>query len=140
VGRRFGTEFAVDYPDFAERRLDLKVGMSAIRHYESGLCQQLVSGLAEIPGLRIYGITDPEYLAQRVPTISFTMEGLAPSEIARRLNEANIFAWDGNFYALSVTEQLGLESRGGLLRVGLAHYNTAEEVDIMLGVLSDMPR
>ena len=47
---------------------------------------------------------------------------------------------DGNFYALSVTERLGLEGRGGLVRVGLAHYNTAEEVDALLGVLARMPR
>jgi len=56
------------------------------------------------------------------------------------LGHANIFAWDGNFYALDVTERLGLEEHGGLLRVGLAHYNTAEEVDTFLGVLADMPR
>ncbi len=140
VGRRYGAEYAARYPGFTGRRLDLKAGMSAIRAYEAKLCRQLVSGLNDIPGLRIYGITDPERLDQRVPTVSLTLEGLAPREIARRLAEANIFAWDGNFYALSVTEQLGLESRGGLLRVGLAHYNTAEEVDTLLGVLADMPR
>jgi cysteine desulfurase family protein (TIGR01976 family) len=140
VGKRYGTEFALRYPDSGGRRLDLKTGMAAIRSYESELCRQLVSGLGEIPGLRVYGITDPERFDQRVPTVSFTLEGLAPLEIAQRLGEANIFAWDGNFYALSVTERLGLESQGGLLRVGLAHYNTAEEVDTLLGVLADMPR
>jgi len=75
-----------------------------------------------------------------VPTTSFTLEGLAPHEIARRLDEANIFVWDGNFYALAVTERLGLEEHGGMVRVGLVHYNTEEEVDLFLGVLSDMPR
>jgi cysteine desulfurase family protein (TIGR01976 family) len=140
VGRRYGAEYAARYPGFTGRRLDLKAGMAAIRAYEAELCQRLLSGLGDIPGLRIYGITDPARLEQRVPTISFRLEGLAPQEIAERLAEANIFAWDGNFYALSVTEQLGLESQGGLLRVGLAHYNTAEEVDTLLGVLADMPR
>ena len=68
------------------------------------------------------------------------MEDLSPAEIAQRLAEANISSWNGNFFALAVTERLGLEGKGGLLRVGLAHYNTAEEVDVLLGVLTDMPR
>lgn len=140
VGRRFGGEFEVQFPDFEGRHLDLKTAMAAIRSYERGLCHHLVGGLQEIPGLRIYGITDPQRFDQRVPTVAFTMEGLSPDEIAQRLSEANIFSWNGNFYALAVTERLGLEGKGGLLRVGLAHYNTAEEVDVLLGVLGDMPR
>ncbi len=140
VGHRYGSELAARYSGFKGRRLDLKTGMEAIRVYETALCRRLLTGMQEIPGLRIYGITDPMRLDQRVPTLSFTLEGVSPQEIARRLNKANIFAWDGNFYALAVTERLGLEDRGGLLRVGLVHYNTAEEVDLLLGVLADMPR
>ena len=75
-----------------------------------------------------------------MPTVSFTLEGTSPQEMAQRLSEANIFAWNGDFYALAVTERLGLEGHGGLLRVGLVHYNTAEEVDLLRGVLADMPR
>ena len=140
VGRRYGAELAAQYTASEDRRLDLKAGMAAIRAYETGLCHRLVTGLQEIPGLRIYGITDPARLDQRVPTLSFTLEGTSPKEMAQRLAEANIFAWNGNFYALAVTERLGLEEHGGLLRVGLVHYNTAEEVDLLLGVLADMPR
>jgi cysteine desulfurase family protein (TIGR01976 family) len=140
VGRRYGAEFAPQFPGFEGRRLDLRTAMAAIRTYEQGLCQDLVAGLQEIPGLRIYGITEPDRFDQRVPTVSFTMEGLAPREIAQRLAEVNIFVWNGNFYALAVTERLGLEDQGGLLRVGLTHYNTAQEVDFLLSVLADMPR
>jgi cysteine desulfurase family protein (TIGR01976 family) len=140
VGRRFGGEFAEEFPGFEGRRRDLKAGLTAIRAYEQELCRQLVAGLQEIPGLRIYGITDPARFDQRAPTVSFTLEGLTPSEVARRLDTANIFVWDGNFYALAVTERLGLEDSGGLVRVGLAHYSTAEEVDRLIGVLADMPR
>jgi cysteine desulfurase family protein (TIGR01976 family) len=140
VGQRFGSEFSLRFPGLEGRRRDLKAGLAAIRAYEQDQCQRLVAGLQEIPGLRIYGITDPTRFDQRVPTVSFTMEGLTPREIARRLDAANIFVWDGNFYALAVTERLGLEDRGGLLRVGLAHYSTVEEVDTLLGVLADMPR
>ncbi len=140
VGRRYGGEFAHCFPGFEGRRLEVRAGMSVIRDYERELCQRLVSGLSAIPGLRIYGITDPDQFSHRVPTVSFAMEGLTPDEIAQRLNQVNIFVWDGNFYALAVTERLGLEGRGGLLRVGLVHYNTAAEVDTLLGVLADLPR
>jgi selenocysteine lyase/cysteine desulfurase len=114
--------------------------MATIRTYETALCKRLILGLQEIPGLRIHGITDAAKLNRRVPTVSFTLEGMSPQEIALRLAEANIFVWNGNFYALAVTERLGLEEQGGLLRVGLVHYNTAEEVDYLLDVLGDMPR
>ena len=140
VGQRFGGEFAEAFPCPEGRRRDLKAGLTAIRAYEREQCQRLIAGLQEIPGLRIYGITDPAHADQRVPTVSFTLEGLTPNKVARRLGAANIFVWDGNFYALAVTERLGLEESGGLVRVGLAHYNTAEEVDRLLGVLADMPR
>ncbi len=140
VGRRYGGNFAAAFSGFEGRRLDLKVGMAAIRAYERDLCHKLVAEMAEIPGLRIYGIADPARFDQRVPTVSFTLAGLTPQEIVQRLDQANIFAWAGHFYALAVVERLGLEDRGGLLRIGLAHYNTAEEVDILLGLLADMPR
>jgi cysteine desulfurase family protein (TIGR01976 family) len=140
VGRRFGDDVAGRFPGLTERRLELRAGMEAIRQYERGLCQRLVSGLQDIPGLKIYGITDPGRYDERVPTVSFTLAGLRPREISQRLNEANIFAWAGNFYALAVTQRLGLEEQGGLLRLGLAHYNTADEVDTLLEVLEDLPR
>ncbi len=135
-----GGESASSFPGFTGRRRDLKASLAAIRAYERALGERLVAGLLQIPGLRIYGIVEPQRFDERVPTVSFTMEGLAPHEIACRLDEANIFAWNGNFYALAVTERLGLEAQGGLLRLGLAHYNTAEEVDTLLGVLADLPR
>ncbi|HSJ59195.1 MAG TPA: cysteine desulfurase-like protein, partial [Anaerolineae bacterium] len=140
VGHRFGAEYAVDWAGFEGRRRDLKAGLSAIHGYERDLAEKLVSGLQAIRGLRIHGITDLERFDERVPTVSFTMDGLTAPEISRRLGESNVFAWAGNFYALSVTERLGLEDRGGLLRVGLAHYNTADEVETLLGLLDDMPR
>jgi cysteine desulfurase family protein (TIGR01976 family) len=140
MGQRFGSEFAKQFPDFEGPRRDLKTGLTAIRAYERELCHRLVSGLQDIDGLRIYGITDPSQFDRRAPTVALTLEGLTPQEIAQRLDAANIFVWDGNFYALSVTERLGLEGRGGVVRVGLAHYNTAEEVDALIGLLADMPR
>jgi selenocysteine lyase/cysteine desulfurase len=140
VGSRFCPAPQPSPASSSQRRQHVVAGMQAILDYESELCMHLISGLRGIPGLTIYGITESARLQERVPTVSFTLDGLAPSEIARRLAEANIFAWDGNFYALAVTKRLGLEENGGLLRVGLAHYNTEQEVDVLLGVLGDMPR
>jgi selenocysteine lyase/cysteine desulfurase len=140
VGKRYGGDYLAAFPGFEGRRMDLKAGMAAIRTYEKELCRKLVAGLAGIRGLRIYGITDPARFHQRTPTVSFTLDGVAPWEIARRLDEANIFVWAGHFYALALAERLGVEGQGGLLRVGLVHYNTAEEVNLLLDVLADMPR
>ena len=140
VGRRFGQEWLDRPGDGSPRRQEIAAAMHAICDYELDLGQRLISGLTQIPGLRVYGITDPARLEHRVPTVSFTMEGLTAAEIAQRLGEVNISTWDGNFYALALTERLGLEDRGGLLRVGLAHYHTSAEVDTLLEVLADLPR
>ena len=138
IGERFGSEHADDFCHLEGRRRQVKAGMAAIRAYEGDLCGELVAGLRQVKGLRIYGIVDPSEFDRRVPTVSFTMQGLSPAEIARRLNEKNIFVWDGNFYAPSVTEGLGLETRGGLVRVGLCHYNTSEEVEVFLDAISEI--
>jgi selenocysteine lyase/cysteine desulfurase len=129
VGQHFGEDFIDRFPGFTGRRLQLKAGLSAIQTYERGLAGRLVAGLQSVPGLRIYGITDPARFAWRVPTVSFTLEGFTPQQVAARLGEQGIFVWNGNFYAINVTERLGLEDKGGLVRVGAVHYTTAEEID-----------
>jgi selenocysteine lyase/cysteine desulfurase len=88
----------------------------------------LLQALESVEGVRVFGITDRKSLDRRVPTYSFTMENLPPRRVAERLDEAGIFVWDGNYYALAVTERLGLEGKGGMVRVGLAHYNSPEEI------------
>jgi cysteine desulfurase family protein (TIGR01976 family) len=119
----------------ASRRERVLAGMRALQAYEQGLCRRLLEGLARVPGLRIWGITEPSRLDERVPTISFTMERFTPRQIAERLAHAGIFVWSGHFYALALTTRLGLEPSGGLLRVGLAHYNTDDEVDRLIDEL-----
>ncbi len=76
----------------------------------------------------MYGITDRQRLAERVPTVSFNLKGIHPRQVAEALDKAGIYVWDGNYYALAVTERLGLEASGGMVRVGPVHYNTAEEI------------
>lgn len=125
-------------PQEGGMRAALNLAMEAIQSYELQLSRALIKTLSSIPGLRIWGIVDEDATAQRVPTVSFTMEGFSPYQIAIRLNKAGIYAWDGNYYALAVTERLGLEDSGGMLRIGLVHYNTLEEIDRLGEVLSTL--
>jgi selenocysteine lyase/cysteine desulfurase len=108
--------------------LHFKQGMAAIRSYEYELSRTLLDILAETPGVRVYGITDTRRLEERVPTCAFTLTGKPPRQVAEELDEANIYVWDGNYYALEVTSRLGLEDSGGMVRVGPVHYNTQEEI------------
>lgn len=110
------------------RRAALKSAFGAIADYEQELVARLISGLREIDGIKVWGITDPARFDERLPTVSVTHRTLHPVEIARRLGERGIFVWHGNFYALPLTEALGVEP-DGMVRIGLVHYNTAEEVD-----------
>ena len=110
------------------RRLNLVAGMTAIRAYEFELSRALIEAISAVPGTHIHGITDMKRLDERVPTVSFTLEGRNPRDIAEALGKAGFYVWDGNYYALAVTERLGIESSGGMVRVGAAHYNTVEEV------------
>ncbi len=119
-------------PTVETRRAAIVAGYKAVQSYERELSTQLISGLLAIPGLTFYGITNLDWLDRRTPTVSFTLAGHTPAEIATRLSDAGIFVWDGNFYAISLTERLKLEDKGGLLRVGAVHYNTSEEVERLL--------
>lgn len=122
-GDALGTE-----PALSGRRLALKRAMSAVQAYELDLSRALIAALERIPSLRIHGITDMARLDQRVPTVSFTLPGRSPRALAEALGERGVYVWDGNYYALAVTERLGLEHSGGMVRVGAAHYNTLEEI------------
>jgi selenocysteine lyase/cysteine desulfurase len=102
------------------------------------LAEKLISGLLAISGLKFYGISKREHFSHRVPTVAIRMDGFTPLEIARYLGERGIFTWDGNYYALNLTERLGVEKTGGLLRIGLVHYNTAEEVSRLLAALHEL--
>ena len=91
--------------------------------------ESLIRGLLAIPGLKLYGISDPKRFDRRCPTFAVRIEGHPPLELATKLGERGFFTWDGNYYALNLTERLDVEKDGGFLRIGLAHYNTAEEVE-----------
>jgi cysteine desulfurase family protein (TIGR01976 family) len=130
VGKEFGasTMEGLMEEGYQGRRLELKKAMTAIRSYEFELGRSLLSVLESIPGLRIYGLTDVRRLGDRVDTFSFRLKDMHPREVAEKLAQQGIYVWDGNYYAINVTERLGLEENGGMVRVGAAHYNTLEEV------------
>lgn len=117
------------------RRDQIVSAMNATRAYERELASILIGGLLETPGVRFYGIRDGQRFDQRTPTVSIRIDGLHPREIAQRLGEQGFFVWDGNYYAINVTETLGVESDGGMVRIGLVHYNTADEVGRLLGAV-----
>ena len=114
------------------RREAIVAAYEVFQQHERELAGQLITGLLAIPGLTFYGITDPVKFDQRTPTVAIRMEGYTPRELAERLGERGIFTWDGNYYAINLAERLGVQQSGGMLRIGLAHYNTAEEINRLL--------
>jgi cysteine desulfurase family protein (TIGR01976 family) len=127
------------YPEAANRRAAIVAAFEAIHRYEHGLMERLLAGISEIPQLKIYGITDPACFDWRCPTLAVRVvnqnDNQTPLALATQLGDRGFFSWDGNYYALNLTEQLDVEKSGGFLRIGLVHYNTAEEVDRLLVAL-----
>lgn len=138
LGETFGSGFAGQFPGFTGRRLALKQALVAIQAYERTLFERFVAGLLTIPGLSFYGIRDFARFDQRTPTAAFRLAGHSPQAVAEHLAERGVYVWAGNFYAVAVTEALGLEESGGVVRAGLVHYNTAEEVDYCLACLREL--
>ena len=112
--------------------------MTAIKSHEKALFKHLITGLKNIQGVKIYGISDPEWFDHRTPTLAFTMEKFSPFDIAKYLGSKKIYVWYGNYYALALMERLDLEKKGGAVRVGLGIYNTESEVDQFLAILRNI--
>ncbi len=136
IGHDYGAEFAAQFPDFTGRPLELKTGMAALGVYERELVTHLIEMLQSIPGVTIAGITDPARYAERVPTVVFTKTGHTPQAIAQYLAAQNIYVWDGNYYAVEIMNRLGKVD--GMVRVGLAHYNTHAEIDRLEAALRSL--
>jgi selenocysteine lyase/cysteine desulfurase len=117
-----------------DRRAALRAAFAGIEAYETALCADLLEGVARISGARVVGITDAKQLEQRAPTIGILATGCSPIALSEQLGKCGVFSWGGNSYALPLTEALGLEP-GGVLRVGLLHYNSADEIRRFLDLL-----
>jgi selenocysteine lyase/cysteine desulfurase len=123
-------------PASASRRDQIRAGLTAIAEYEATLAESLLAGLAERPRFRVWGVRQTS--RQRVPTVAITMANRSPREMAEHLASREIYAWDGNLYALGLTERLDLESKGGILRLGLVHYNTLGEINRLFEALDEL--
>jgi cysteine desulfurase family protein (TIGR01976 family) len=136
LGEEYGQ---ADNPAFSAyspgRRRFLKQALEVIKSHESRLFLNLLAGVCKIPGISIFGITGRERIEERTPTLSFTLAGKTPAAIARFLGEQGIYVWEGNYYAWEAMRFLGLEEKGGAVRVGLCLYNTDAEVEYFLGIL-----
>src|SRR6266849_3880710 len=125
-------------PAVTTRRAAILAAHKAIHQHERAMMETMIAGLLAIPGLRLYGISDPRRFENRCATIAVRIEGRTPLELATKLGERGFFTWDGNYFALNVTEQLDVERLGGFLRIGLVHYNTMEEVEGLLAALREI--
>jgi cysteine desulfurase family protein (TIGR01976 family) len=125
-------------PTASTRRHALMAAYHVIQQHERALGERLANGLRQLPGLKLYGISDPSRFAQRCPTFAVRIEGYTPLQLATKLGERGFFTWDGNYYALNLTERLDIEKSGGFLRIGIAHYNTQQEIDALLSAMKDI--
>jgi len=124
------------------RRAAIVAAFEAIHHYEHALMRRLLTGLAQISTIKVYGVTDPARFSERCPTIALRVidqtADQTPLALSTKLGDRGFFTWDGNYYALNLTERLNVESTGGFLRIGLVHYNTQDEVDRLLAALREI--
>ena len=140
VGEQFGAPYESQVEGYDGRRRALKLGLRAIKAYEQTLSRALIEGLEAIDGVTVRGITERDALDERVPTVIFNVAGQHPADVARELGERGIYVWDGNYYALSVMQHLGLEGQGGMVRVGPVHYNTHGEVERFLRAVGEIAK
>jgi cysteine desulfurase family protein (TIGR01976 family) len=139
--RKLGKEYGVDYIDpfagMAGNRLEIHAGMAALRDYEMRLAGHLIDMLQKFAPVTIHGITDSDRFDERVPTVVFTWDGCTAQQVAEHLAHYNIYVWAGHYYAVEVMDRLGYAEHG-MVRVGLAHYNTHEEIDRMGAALEQL--
>jgi len=126
IGRASGV------PADATRREAVVAAFAAIREHERGLAERFLDGLASLPTVRLWGISDPARLDQRTPTFAIRVGDQHPEKTATALAGRGIHVWDGHYYAITIMERLGLLDSGGAVRVGFCHYHTHEEVDRVL--------
>ena len=141
IGEIFANKYQDESQEFQGRRLHVHAAMDCLFEYETELAIRLIDGLQQLPGVRVQGITAKDAMARRVPTVSFTVDSIAPSSIAESLAKKNIFVWSGHNYAVEAAMALGIYDSGGAIRVGPVHYNTKDEIDAILIALDEiLPR
>ena len=132
IGQSMAQDYASNWSQFSGRRLYVHAAMDFLFNYEKSLTSRLIDGLAQFDGVTIQGISAPDALHRRVPTVSFTHESVASGAIAKALADQNIFVWSGHNYAVEPAKSLGIYESGGAVRIGPVHYNSAAEIDELL--------
>jgi cysteine desulfurase family protein (TIGR01976 family) len=123
-----------------DRRGKLKAAYRAATDYEAPLTQRLIDGLLETRGVQLQGVARVDATTERVPTVSVTHPRHRATALARALAQQGINVWSGHNYAYELAKYLGLDEEDGVLRIGLAHYNTAAEVERIVRSLSELLR
>ena len=139
IGDSMAADHMADWAHLSGRRQALHAAMDFLFEYEKSIAEHLLQGLATIDGVTVHGITSPDALDRRVPTVSFTHASIAPDTIAQALAEKNIFVWSGHNYAVEVAQTLGIYESGGGVRIGPVHYNSHAEIDELLDALATIP-
>lgn len=121
----------------APLRQRLQDSFIQLNQHEEALSDYFLHKLRQIKGARLHGIDRPD-ASYRTPTFAVTFAHGLPEGVAKALGEHNICVGNGHFYALGLIRQLGLEQRGGVVRIGLMHYNTQQEIDLLFEILSTM--
>ena len=137
IGESMGGEYRRQNDHFEGRRKYVHAGMDCLFAYERDVAEHLINGLRQLPGVRIQGITASDAMDRRVPTVSFTVDGVSPDSIAEALAAQNIFVWSGHYYAVEVAKALGIYPSGAV-RIGPVHYNSIAEVDQLLNAMDDV--
>ncbi len=138
IGETMAQDYHDRYPAFHGRRKYVHAALDFLFDYEKELAAHLISGLQQLPGVKIQGVSDLSALDRRVPTVSFTAAGSQPADIARALADRNIFVWSGHNFAVEVVEALGIRESGGAVRIGPVHYNSIAEIDTLLAALREI--
>lgn len=115
-------------PGVSSRRAALEAAAEAIRSYEAQLTRAMLDALAKAKAT-VYGITAPDQLSLRTPTLCFNLPGIPPDRVTEELAKQNIGVRDGHMYSPRLMKRLGLEQESGAVRASLVHYNTLEEIE-----------
>ncbi len=140
IGESMAARYQEQNSHFEGRRKYVHAGMDCLFAYERDIAAHLINGLQQLPGIRIQGITAADAMDRRVPTVSFTVDGIASDVIAEQLAAQNIFVWSGHYYAVEVAKSLGIYDSGGAVRIGPVHYNSIAEIDQLLSALDGILR
>jgi cysteine desulfurase family protein (TIGR01976 family) len=140
AGVKAAIDFVASLGEGPDRRSQLDAAFRDIVSYETALTARMLDGLAEVPGMTLYGITDPARAGERTPTFTFTLPGITPRQVCEQLAQRGILGWDGNYYALGIMDRLGLEGRGGATRLGFLRYTLQAEVDRTLEAVGEIAR